>query len=338
MTPTIMLKTVVVGMGGIGNTHADCYLSHPECQLVAVCDIIKERADAAAERTGAKAYYSIQDMLKGEDEIGLASMCTAGSENGGDHYQATMELLEAGLNVLGEKPISNEILKAREMVAKAKEKGVYYGINLNHRFTPPTRRAKEWVERGDIGEPQFMNMNMWINNPKDEEYFHMRALHPHSVDIMRYFGGEVGQVQAFMTKAPGRNCWSNAQVNMKFENDMLGHLTGSYDINPAHNLERLEIAGPEGRIVLVNLGESLWLYPNGSDEVRVVYDSMMGGFGGFPATFPLRIHHYVNQLLEGVGPENLEASGDDGLAAQEVIEGAIKSHEGGTVEKVPVEV
>lgn len=331
-----MLKVGIVGLGGIGNRHAQVYTAHPEVKLVAVCDIIKERADAAAERYGAKAYYTVKDMLTAV-ELDHCSMCTAGSENGGDHYAATMELLDVVPSVLGEKPISNNILHAREMVAKAKEKGAHYGINLNHRFTPPTRRMKEWIERGDIGEPQFLNMCMWIHNPKDEPYFHMRALHPHSVDIMRYFCGSAKRVQAFMRKAPGRECWSNAQVNIEFDSGILGHLTGSYDINPSHMLERCEIAGPEGRIVLVNLGESLWFYPNKSDEVRVVYDSMMGGFGGFDATFPLRINRYVDQLIEGVAPEDMEANGDDGLEAQEIIEAAIKSHEQGTVENVPVE-
>jgi predicted dehydrogenase len=56
-----------------------------------------------------------------------------------------MELLGAGIPVLGEKPISNELDKAEEMVALAKEKNLRYGINLNHRFTPAALRAKEWV-------------------------------------------------------------------------------------------------------------------------------------------------------------------------------------------------
>ena len=60
---------------------------------------------------------------------------------------------------------------------------------------------------------------------------------------MRYFCGDVTRVHAFLNQAPGRISYSNAQINVEFANGVVGHLTGSYDTNPAHNLERLEIAG-----------------------------------------------------------------------------------------------
>ena len=145
------LNVAVVGLGNIGNIHARIYNEHPECEVVAVCDIIKEKADTAAEKYGCQAFYSVQDMLKSGIQIDAASMCAAGVENGGDHYQPTMELLEGGIPTLGEKPISNEIEKAKEMVAMAKKQRLRYGINLNHRFTPAAVRAKEWVEAGRLG-------------------------------------------------------------------------------------------------------------------------------------------------------------------------------------------
>ena len=46
------LKVAVVGMGSIGNTHARCYKENPLAELVAVCDLVKEKADKAAERYG----------------------------------------------------------------------------------------------------------------------------------------------------------------------------------------------------------------------------------------------------------------------------------------------
>ena len=108
-------RVAIVGMGGIGNTHARCYVDDELAEIVAVCDIIKERADKAAETYGCPAFYSVQDMLKADVGIDCASMCTAGTENGGDHYEPTMELLEAGIPTLGEKPISNEVPKAKEL-------------------------------------------------------------------------------------------------------------------------------------------------------------------------------------------------------------------------------
>ena len=125
------LRIGIVGMGGIGNTHARVYRELEQTEIVAVCDIIRERADKAAEAFGAKAFYSVQEMLDSGVEIDACSMCTAGVENGGDHYEPTMELLGAGLPVLGEKPISNDIEKGAEMVALAKEKNVPYAVDLD---------------------------------------------------------------------------------------------------------------------------------------------------------------------------------------------------------------
>jgi predicted dehydrogenase len=58
-------------------------------------------------------------------------MATAGKENGGDHYKPTMELLGASLPVLGEKPISNDLAKARRMVALGKSKRVPYAARTS---------------------------------------------------------------------------------------------------------------------------------------------------------------------------------------------------------------
>ena len=198
-----MLRVCVIGMGPIGNRHADMYQADPLAELVGVCDIVKDRADAAAAGLGVPAFYDAQKML---DTLhpDLCSVTTGGYEYGSDHYAPTMQALEAGCHVLGEKPICNEIAKAEEMVAKAREKGLCYGINLNHRFTPAARLAKKWQNEGRLGHLLFINMSMWIKNPTESSpYFQIKALHPHTVDVMRHFCGDVEAVQCFATKRPG---------------------------------------------------------------------------------------------------------------------------------------
>src|SRR5206468_10433377 len=85
------------------------------------------------------------------------------------------------------------------------------GINLNHRFTPAAYLAKKWVDEKKLGHLLFCHMSMWIKNPAESSpYFQIKALHPHTVDVMRYFCGDVEAVQCFATKAPGRRIWSTA--------------------------------------------------------------------------------------------------------------------------------
>ena len=102
------LKVAVIGAGGIGRNHCGQYQGYKGAQLLAVCDMDKERADAAAAQFGINAYYSVDDLLSNED-LDAVSVATAGIENGSHHYEPTMQCLKAGKHVLCEKPISNDI-------------------------------------------------------------------------------------------------------------------------------------------------------------------------------------------------------------------------------------
>jgi predicted dehydrogenase len=329
------LKVAIVGMGNIGNVHGRVYQSNPDTEIVAVCDIIEERADMAAEKFACQGFYSVEEMLNSNLTFDFASVTTAGTENGGDHYQPTMQLLRAGIPVLGEKPISNDVAQAREMVALAKEKGLRYGINLNHRFTPAAVLAKGWVDAGRLGEINMIDMTMWINNPNESSpHFHMRALHPHSFDVMRYFtGADVAQVQAFFKKGKDRAIWSNVQVNLLYENGIIGHLRGSYDGNfgaaGTYGLETLDVVGSDGRFFLRDACEELIYYPRFSEDIeRYEY---AGGMKHFSETFDSRLARWIEQNKGGAAPEEIDASGEDALKVQTVIEAAIESWETGKV-------
>ncbi len=321
-------------MGPIGNRHADMYRGDPLAELVGVCDQNKERADQAAERLNVPAFDSVQEML---DSLkpDLCSVTTGGYEYGSDHYEPTMRALEAGCHVLGEKPISNEIAKAEEMVALARERQLCYGINLNHRFTPAARLAKQWQIEGRLGHLLFVNMSMWIKNPAESSpYFQIKALHPHTVDVMRHFCGDVERVQCFAMKAPGRTIWTTAHFSMQFRNGVVGGLTGSYDIERGHPMERCEVAGTGGRFVIDDMYREATLYPAGNPEKIVYTNPLFGGFRSFDDTFQDRIHVFLEQVSKGVKPADIDGSGADGLAAQKVLQAAIESLETGTVVKV----
>ncbi len=324
---TMTQRVAVIGLGPIGNKHAAIYKDMDGATLVAVCDKIKERADAAAAKLGVPAYYSVTDLLAHAD-LSMVSVTTGGEEYGSDHFEPTMQAIDAGLHVLGEKPISNEIDKAEQMVAAAREKNVCYGINLNHRFTPAARLARRWVDEGRIGHQLFMNISMWIKNPRESSpWFQIKALHPHTVDIMRYYCGDIECVQCFATKAPGRSIWSTAQFNMRFTSGALGHLSGSYDIERGHPMERTEVAGLKGRFVIEDMFREATLYPAGDLEKVVYSNPLFGGMRDFDDTFRNRLSTFVQQLNDGVGPDAIDGSGADGLAAQRVLAAAIESIE-----------
>lgn len=330
-----MIRVAVVGVNHIGKIHCRSYKQHPDTELAAVCDLMEERASAAGSEFDVPAYTDLSMLLQ-QERIDVVVVATAGKEKGSHHYAPAMLAIEAGKDVLVEKPISNDIEEARRMVAFAREKGVRLACNLNHRFTPAAYRAKELVAAGQLGRQLFINMRLTIHNQSDEtEWLHMRALHPHSIDVMRYFGGDIRRVQAFMTRAEGRTSWSTVSVNMEFASGAVGHLTGSYDMSMRHPIEYCEVAGQTGRFVIDNVYESMTFYPHHSDDLLVVKNPLFGGMQGFNDTFRRRIDRFVEQIKAGTAPEAIEASGADALAAQEVIEAAIRSHQSGGI---PVEV
>jgi predicted dehydrogenase len=327
-----MPNVAIVGTGNVGRTHARCYRDNGSTPIVAVCDWDSEKARAFAEEFGAKSFDSIEEMLASE-EIDIVSVTTSGIENGSHHFAPVMAALEAGKAVLCEKPISNNIEEARQMVAKAREKNVPFGINLNHRFTPAALRLKQLQNEGELGEVLFIDMALWLYNPNEPTpWQHIRALHPHSIDMMRYFGGEIKRVQCFMTKSLAREkLWSTFSLNVQFESGAVGHLTGSQDMSGNHPIERCEVGGSKGRGIIENVYERLEFLPRESREKTVIENGIFGGMASFQDTFKNRINKFVAQVESG---EELEGSGAEGLAAQEVIEAAIRSHENGTVEEV----
>jgi predicted dehydrogenase len=330
-----MQRVAVIGLGPIGTLHTRLYHEDDMADLVGVCDLQRQRADAAAARFGVPAFYDVDEMLRALAPD-ICSVATGGYEYGSDHYLPAMMALEAGCHVLCEKPIANEIWQAQEMVAKAREKGLCLGVDLNHRFTPAARLAKQWVDEGRLGHLLFINMAMWIMNPRESSpYFQLKALHPHTIDVMRYFCGDIEAVQCFATKAPGRTIWSTAHFNMRFKNGVVGGLTGSYDIERGHPMERCEVAGTGGRFVLDDMWHELTLYPAGNLQKTVYTDPAFGGFGDFDDTFRERLHTFVAQVDAGVSPEEIDGSGADGLAAQMVLAAAIESLENETVVHIP---
>lgn len=325
----------MIGLGPIGNLHADIYKADALAELVGVCDIVEERARRAGERLGVPWYVSASEMLNAL-KPDVASICTGGFEYCSDHFEPTIQALEAGCHVLCEKPICNEIDKAAEMVRVARERNRCFGIDFNHRFTPAARLAKQWLNEGRLGSLLFANMALWIGRQGsfDSPYFHIKALNPHSVDMLRYYCGDIAKVHCFGMKAPGRDIWSTASFNFQFANGAVGHLTSSYDIERGHPMERCEVAGVAGRFVLEDMWREVTLYPAG-DPVKSVYTNpVFGGFANFNDTFADRLHCFLKQIADGASPDEIDGSGADGLAAQKVIAAAIESLETGRVVEV----
>ena len=350
------IKVGIVGMNGIGNQHADCHSKDELSDLRAVCDIVKERADAAAERFGVKAYYNLADMIKNED-LDMVDVTTGGYENGSWHFQPAMQALDAGKHVLVEKPICNNIDEARQLVKFAADKKLYLGCNLNHYFTSASEYARKLIDEDKIGEQIYCLFKMGFNggeftyrpdkSPRANgwPYFHMKAFLTHPFSVMRYFCGDITHIQTFSTtpgfrRTKGDVMLSVNAINVRFRNGTVGHLLSqrgdcTFGLGGWWSCE---LAGSKGTFVIENCVEKTmyWAAPQPGKALGTMNqagnapdDVFESGLSDFSATFPNRIHCFVEDLTNNVPRESIRASGRDALAVLEYTWAAMESYENG---------
>jgi predicted dehydrogenase len=339
-------------MGGIGNHHAACYKKDPLAKLVAVCDVVKDKVDAAAKTHEVKAYTSLAEMMAHED-LDVVDVTTGGYENGSWHYEPAMEALAAGKHVLCEKPLSNDIEEAREMVNYANERKLYLGCNLNHYFTPTAERAKRYMDEGAVGELIYLLFKVGFHggeatygfnkSPRfNQPYAHMKAFLTHPFSVMRHFCGDISHVQTFSNrpgfrKNKGDLLLSVNSVHVQFVNGTVGYLLSQRGdaVWGLGGWWSCEVAGSKGCFCIENCIEKLTYWPApkpgqnlglGANPTPEILDTGIKDFG---ETFPRRIHAFLEDVTNGVPRDHLRSSGRDALATLEYIWAVIESYEAG---------
>lgn len=141
------LKTAVIGCGRISVMHLDALESIEEAEIVACCDVKKDRAEAAAKKYGAKAYDSYEEMLA-KEQLDCVHICLP-------HYLHTKAAVCAfrhGVNVLSEKPMDIDLQSAENAVKIAKEEGVLYGVVSQCRYNNSAQLVKRAAQSGKLGK------------------------------------------------------------------------------------------------------------------------------------------------------------------------------------------
>jgi len=145
-----MLTIGIVGTGGISRAHADGYLRFPaECEIVALCDIAPGRAEglrAELGLDGVRVYSGIEEMLAAED-LDLVSVATPPST----HAELAVAALEAGVDVLVEKPMAPSLEECDAMLTAARAHGRLLSVVAQNRFRDDIATLKEVLDSGLAG-------------------------------------------------------------------------------------------------------------------------------------------------------------------------------------------
>jgi len=146
-----LIKVGIIGCGGIANgKHMPALSKVADCEMVAFCDLIEERAQKAAEKFGkenAKIFTDYRELLKMK-EIDVVHVCTPNRS----HSFITVDALEAGKHVMCEKPMAINSAEAKKMLDAATRTGKKLTIGYQSRFRPDSLYLKEETEAGTLGD------------------------------------------------------------------------------------------------------------------------------------------------------------------------------------------
>jgi len=144
----------IIGCGGIANgKHLPSLSKLNNVELAAFCDIIPEKADAAAAKYGsedAKTYTDYRELLQ-DASIDIIHVCTPNDS----HAEISIAALESGKHVMCEKPMAKTAAEAARMVEAAKRTGKKLTIGYNNRYRPDSLHMKKLSEDGEFGEIYF---------------------------------------------------------------------------------------------------------------------------------------------------------------------------------------
>ena len=197
------IKFAVVGQGHIGKRHAEMVRRNPECELVAVCDVLpKEKL--ALENLTEKYYTNIDDLLKSHPEVEVVNICTPN----GLHSEHALKAIDNDKHVVVEKPMALSKSDCEKIIYNALHHHKTVFCVMQNRYSPPSIWLKELIEKKTLGEIYMVQLNCYWN--RDERYYKkggwkgtqeldggtLFTQFSHWIDIMYWLFGDIANIQA----------------------------------------------------------------------------------------------------------------------------------------------
>jgi UDP-N-acetyl-2-amino-2-deoxyglucuronate dehydrogenase len=251
-----MPRFAIIGCGTIAGRHAEHIATRG--QLVAVCDIIREKAIGLANKYQATPYTSIDALLENEKEVEVVCVCTPN----GLHAEHSIKALRAGVHVLCEKPMALTVQDCRNMIQAAEEAQKQLFIVKQNRFNPPVVAVKKLLEEGRLGKLFSVQLNCFWN--RDVAYYHnswkgtqlldggtLFTQFSHFIDLLCWMIGDVKQVKGLLANYHHQGIIEfedTGVVAVEFINGVMG--TIHYTVNSYHkNMEgSLTLFGEKGTV------------------------------------------------------------------------------------------
>ena len=147
---TRRLRVAIIGCGNIAKSHCKSYLRQPDADIVALCDIVPGRPAEFATEHGLEnvAFYTDYKEMLAKENLDCVSVCTYNRQ----HAPCAIAALDAGVNVIVEKPLCVTMEEAKAMMEAEKRSGKILSIGFQPRFNNNMKKIKEIVKSGVLGD------------------------------------------------------------------------------------------------------------------------------------------------------------------------------------------
>jgi predicted dehydrogenase len=251
----------IVGVGNISGAHLEAFATIPEWDVVAVCDVVPERAQAAADTFGIPLVYDNIDKMLANDDIEIVDVATQPEPR----VRLASAVIDAGKHLLCEKPLCRDAADAEALAAAANAAGIVHAVCHEYRYFPLHRTMRQLVQDGFVGDlrvvalERTMNSGFWF--PPDHWMrdravgggFLLQAL-VHSLDLVRYvcddFELDVLQSSGDQTGAPaGTDMQDSVAMTGRIAGDALFDAWGGWRVAQPEGV-RWSIHGSTGSLRL----------------------------------------------------------------------------------------
>lgn len=176
------LRIAVIGAGYWGPNLARNFSASPDWQLVAICDLDRERAEGLAARVGGVDVVTDVDELLARDDVDAVAIATPART----HHALAIRALAAGKHVMVEKPLADARNLGRAMVDAASASGLVLMADHTYCYTPAVLKIRELIEEGALGDILFVDstrINLGLIQPDVNVFW---DLAPHDLSIIDF--------------------------------------------------------------------------------------------------------------------------------------------------------
>lgn len=265
------IKVAVIGIGNMGQHHARNYFEMPQVDLISICDTDKEKGQNLAKKYNCLFYDNYKKMLK-EQKLDAVSIAVPTFL----HHRVACDVLGVGVNVLLEKPIATNLVEARNIINKAKNKNLKLMIGHIERFNPAIQRMKELIDDNRLGKIISINIKRVGGLPpqiKDANVVIDLAIH--DIDISNYLlGGYPKEVYGFKSKNLINDREDSVVILLKYSKSS-SFIEANW-ITPV-KIRTMDITGTKAFARLDYINQTITLYENSYQIKNRLYSN----FGEF---------------------------------------------------------